>query len=392
MMEFLIDFCPYVIVALVLFVLGFNLSRRENRLLESTHEAVSLPWYSWEAIASILLIALFSALRYYTGNDYRMYLTNFQQLQADGSLLRGNLEIGFVLVTKLIALTGCHFTVYFGFWGALQAFCLYYGLRHHKQLYCWIGLVLLLGPFCINWLTYLRQWTIAIAFVPMVPYFARRKFWPCLLFTLVAVTIHYSAWILMLLYFVPLVLKADRSRNFYLAIFAVCYLLCTYPVWLSPIVSSQWVFALVGYDKYQYLFQPLIEHHFVFKGFGPLRLIYLFQALLFIWYYPAMREYYSRDKLFNAFFALAFVGVCYQHLFINTVYALTRPADYLFIFVVIMMAYVFDYFMAIKKKFMLCVSCLVICSFTFISCYKEVYFLCKPAAECNLLYHFMTWL
>ena len=45
-----------------------------------------------------------------------------------------------------------------------------------------------------------------------------------------------------------------------------------------------------------------------------------------------------------------------------------------------------------KKKFMLCVSCLVICSFTFISCYKEVYFLCKPAAECNLLYHFMTWL
>ena len=78
MMEFLIDFCPYVIVALVLFALGFNLSRRENRLRESTHEAVSLPWYSWEAIASILLIALFSALRYYTGNDYRMYLTNFQ--------------------------------------------------------------------------------------------------------------------------------------------------------------------------------------------------------------------------------------------------------------------------------------------------------------------------
>ena len=86
------------------------------------------------------------------------------------------------------------------------------------------------------------------------------------------------------------------------------------------------------------------------------------------------------------------MGVCYQHLFINTVYALIRPADYLFIFVVIMMAYVFDYFMAIKKKFMLCVSCLVICSFTFISCYKEVYFLCKPAAECNLLYHFIPQL
>ena len=37
MMEFLIDFCPYVIVALVLFALGFNLSRSENRLRESTH-------------------------------------------------------------------------------------------------------------------------------------------------------------------------------------------------------------------------------------------------------------------------------------------------------------------------------------------------------------------
>jgi hypothetical protein len=34
----------------------------------------------------------------------------------------------------------------------------------------------------------------------------------------------------------------------------------------------------------------------------------------------------------------------------------------------------------------------VICSFTFISCYKEVYFLCKPAAECNLLYHFIPQL
>lgn len=391
-MDFLIGFTPYVFAALVLFALGFHLSRRERRLQDETHAAVSLPWYSWEVVASILFVALFSALRYYTGNDYRMYLTNFQQLQAGGPLLRDNLEIGFVLVTKLIALTGCHFTVYFGFWGALQAFCLYYGLRHHKQLYCWIGLVLLLGPFCINWLTYLRQWTIAIALVPMMPFFARRKFWSCLLFTLAAMTFHYSAWILMLLYFVPLVVKADHNRNFYLAIFAVCYLLGVYPAWLSPIVSSRWVFALVGYDKYQYLFQPLIDHHFVFKGLGPLRLIYLFQALLFIWYYPAMREHYSHDKLFNTVFIMAFVGVCYQHLFFNTVYAFIRPADYLFIFVVIMLAYVFDYFMTIKKKFMLCASCLVICSFNFISCYKEVYFLCKPAAECNLLYHFMTWL
>ena len=121
----------------------------------------------------------------------------------------------------------------------------------------------------------------------------------------------------------------------------------------------------------------MIEHHFVFKGFGPLRLIYLFQALLFIWYYPAMREYYSRDKLFNAFFVLAFVGVCYQHLFINTVYALTRPADYLFIFVVIMMAYVFDYFMAIKKKFMLCVSPLSRAIKRFISCVNL-----RPSATC----------
>ncbi len=391
-MEFFLGFFPYVIAALVLFVLGFHLSRRERRLQDETHAAVSLPWYSWEVVASILFVALFSALRYYTGNDYRMYLTNFQQLQAGGPLLRDNLEIGFVIVSKLIALTGCHFTVYFGFWGALQAFCLYYGLRHHKQLYCWIGLLLLLGPFGINWLTYLRQWTIAIALVPMVPYFAQRKFWPCLLFTLAAMTFHYSAWILMLLYFVPCIVKADRSRNFYLAIFAVCYLLGAYPVWMCPIASSRWLLSIVGYEKYQYLFQPLIEQHFVFRGFGPLRLIYLFQSLLFIWYFPAMREFYSRDKLFTSFFVLAFVGVCYHHLFINTAYALIRPADYLFIFVIIMLAYVFDYFVKCKKKFLLYASCIAICSFTFISSYKEIYLLGKPAAECNLLYHFIPQL
>ena len=86
------------------------------------------------------------------------------------------------------------------------------------------------------------------------------------------------------------------------------------------------------------------------------------------------------------------MGVCYQHLFINTVYALIRPADYLFVFVVIMLAYVFDYLMRNKKRYVLGASCLVICSFTFISCCKEVYFSCKPAAECNLLYHFIPQL
>ncbi len=388
-MDFFLCFLPYVVTAALLFWLGSHVSSREARLQESS-KGVFLPWYSWEIIASILIIVLFSALRYYTGNDYRMYLTNFQQVQSHDTVLRENLESGFVLISRLIAYTGCHYSVYFGFWGALQAFCLYYGLRRHKFLYPWIGLMLFLGPFCINWISFIRQWAIAFAFILIIPYVAKKKFLPCLLFTLVAMTIHHSAWVLLLMYFIAQLVNADKDRKYYLSIFAVCYLLGVYPVWLKVLSSSDWVLTFIGYEKYQYLLEPLFNHPFVFKGYGPLRLIYLFQSLLFIWYYPEMRGYFKHDKLFPTIFVFAFIGVCYQHLFINTVYAFIRPADYLFIFVIIMLAYVFVYLIKQGKLAFAIVSCGIVCSFLLLASIKDVYFMHKPVAEYNVLYHF--WL
>ena len=186
----------YSTVSLLLCFLGWHINRREQ-LLQTKDPSAQLPFWSWEIVVSIMIVTLMMGLRFKTGSDYEMYLNQYNSVKETGEFARGDLEPGFYLVTKLFVAAGIHYAFYFAFWAFIQISALYFGLRHHKHLLPWVGMILILGPYGFNWISFMRQWTVALVLVAMIPLIEKRRFIPYLVITLVAMTIHRSAWLLL---------------------------------------------------------------------------------------------------------------------------------------------------------------------------------------------------
>ena len=73
----------YTSVSLILFLLGWHINQREHRMKLLNPEA-ELSFWSWEIVASILVVTLMMGLRFKTGSDYEMYLKQFISVKETG--------------------------------------------------------------------------------------------------------------------------------------------------------------------------------------------------------------------------------------------------------------------------------------------------------------------
>lgn len=361
----------YSLVSLSLCFLGWHINHREQ-LLQGKDSCAQLPFWSWEIVASIVIVTLMMGLRFKTGSDYEMYLNQFNSVKQTGSFARGDLEPGFYLITKLFVATGIHYALYFAFWGLVQICALYFGLRHHKHLLPWVGMLLILGPYGFNWISFMRQWTISMVLVAIVPLIERRRFFPYLIVVLVSMTIHRSAWILLFFYFVPYLKLKCNSPKILLAIFVICVLLGVWPIWFKLFQFVPDLLDLIGYHKYGHHLNDVINGQYRNIGWGPLHIVSLTSSIIFIYFYPKVKKNFSDDKYLPIFFVLAFIGACYEHLMINTHHAMLRPAEYLYVFMVIMMAYTLSYLKSSYNRIMFYACLLIICSHTYIFLIKAV--------------------
>jgi hypothetical protein len=302
-----------------------------------------------------------------------MYLNQYNSVKATGEFARGDLEPGFYLVTKLFVAAGMHYAFYFAFWAFVQICALYFGLRHHKHLLPWAGMILILGPFGCNWISFMRQWTVAMILVSMIPLIEKRKFIPYLVITLVAMTIHRSAWLLLVFYFLSFIKLKDDSPKVPLIVFGICVILGIYPIWFKLFRFVPDLLDLIGYHKYGHHLVDVMNGDFRNIGWGPLHLISLFSSFLFICYYPKIKIHFNDDNSLPVFYNLAFVGTCYENLVMNTYHAMLRPAEYLYIFIIIMLAYTFSYLIQTGKKKHFVLYLIIVCSFLFITLFKAFY-------------------
>lgn len=382
----LLSFIVYTLLALVLWALGFHVNRREERLM--TDGGKALPWWNWEMLACMAIITLFMGLRYETGSDYGMYMRQYLAIQ-DGSDTRKDFEVGFYVITYLLGKIRMAYPIYFGFWGLLQAFFLYYGLRNNKKLLPWVPLFLILGPYLLSFLTFMRQWTVSLAFLCLIPLIQRRKFWLYAVLIVALATIHKAALLLLLMYFVPLFFKGDRSWNFYFAIFVVCIVIGIYPVWLQAFKWMLAVIDFVGYEKY-------INHVFdAFHGqirgitWGPQHVLGVATELVFIVYYPKVRDYFSGDKLLPLYFGIAMIGVCYEQLVMNTDVTMLRPAEFTAIINVVLLAYTASFLFKTKRWWQLGGVLAVTCCYTYLCLLKMVFHVGVQSPQ--MLVHFIPF-
>lgn len=355
----LLSILVYGLTAAVLCYLGWHVSHREHQARLLHGEEYQLPFYSWEILLSILVIAVVAGARWHTGFDHEMYLNEYTRMLEDGALSRARFEFGFKVVTKAFASIKAHYFFYFTFWALLQAGFLYFALRKRKFLLPLIGLNIMLGIYFLNWCNSMRQAVIDCLFVSLVPLIANkswRNFAIYSIIILLSMLLHRSAIILLPLYLLSFYNGSFGIKSWHkwscLSIFAICVALGIYPIWFKSLVIINPILKFLGYGIYtqQSLLGDLFNGEFRSVHFGPLRLSLLIADLAIIWYYPKVRQYFRSDSLLPFYFVLSFIGMCSENLLMNTSHYILRPTEYFTIFVMIMSSYTLVYLWRSGKR------------------------------------------
>ncbi len=400
----LLSLLVYSVTGATLFFLGWHVNKREQQSL--LNGGGKLPFYSWEILLSLVVFSVIAGARYHTGFDHAMYLEQYQHLQETGDFSRHNFEYGFEWISRLFAWCNIHYFFYFAFWALLQIAFLYFGLRNHKHLLCWVGLGIMCGSYFLWMMNSVRQAVVVCLFVALVSFFSQFKDRSShknifvLLFILsivmMAAFIHKSALMLiaifLFLFLIELLSKTKisvgvPSKWIMLSVFAVFVLLGAFPYWIDIFSNYQWFLDLTGYSNYGNLDDPNVGGQF--KGFvpwGPSRLSSLIGSIAMILLYPQLRAHFKSDRQLPYFFLLAYIGMCVYFLLINTTHFILRPTDYFTIFYLIMSAYVMCYLIQTRKYVIGAGMALVFYSIFIINVYKAVY---RPIVENQpFLYHF----
>lgn len=357
------SFVVYTFTALCLFMLGKSLYLRELRT--SSYGECSTSFWSPEILLSILIFALVAGLRYNVGVDYPFYLSEYLSLQTRGYTYRETYESGFFFITKFFAGSGFHYFFFFAFWAAIQLGFIYYALKDRKSILKYVGLIIMLGPFFLDWMNGIRQCVVECIFVFSIVYIQKRKFWAYFLILFLASFIHKSALVLLPLYFVVHRFSLSSNKYFNILILLVCVLLGNMPTWITIVSSITNLISFLGYDAYVVRFENIFEQLSAFE-WGPRRISVLLVNLIIVYYYPSMRSYFSSDKLFYLYFNLYFIGICSYNLLANTSLEFLRPVGYFTIFTILTVAYALVYFKKSKKNLLFYLVLFLTCVYTYL--------------------------
>ena len=174
---------------------------------------------------AFILLVVFWGIRYDFGNDYSVYLYNFNLINSDskGAL---NFEFGWILLNKLFSGLGFSYLVFFV--TIFQFYSIYFYLTHYvKSEYRWLVLLFyaINISLMIHSLSGMRQ-TIAMSFfVFVLHYVYERKYIPCIIILFLAAQFHSSAYFMLILPIVRYILDLKKIVYIYLllAIFIVCF-------------------------------------------------------------------------------------------------------------------------------------------------------------------------
>lgn len=375
----LLSFVVYTGLALILSFLGWHISQRESHIIRNGGK--ELPFYSWEILVSLLLFAIVSGARYKTGYDHHMYLSQYVQLRDFGGFSRiDSYEPGFILISRLFALIKAHSFYYFAFWAVLQLGFVVFAFQDRKYLLVWLPFVLVLGGYYINWMNTIRQVVVECCFIAMIPLLHSRKNLSILfILTLILSSIHKSAYLIFLYSVLVIVLnKVTFKRSYCFVIFLVCIVLGAFPEWLKVFLFIPKILTNLGYEKYNEMLIQIIDGGFRSLNWGPSRLLSLMLSCIIIFYAPVLIEKYTKDRLIQSYFVMAFIGMCLDNLFINTSHFVLRPLEYATIFSIPMLSYVLHYLYENKLKIQFLVVMIIVSLPIYVAIYKATY---RPTPE-----------
>lgn len=348
----------------------------------------SRKFWTADMIWSVIVIAFIAGARYKVGVDYIGYLNSYNEILSGEELYRDDFEIGFLLISRLLAILDAHFFFFFALWASVQIGFVYSAMKDSRYIIPYLALCIMLGPYFLTWMNGIRQTVVACAFVWAVRFIKEQRLKPYLLFIALAYTIHHSALILLPFYLLGRKKEVSDTTAKNLIILFICIFLGSTPTWISSLSFLGPLLDTVGFDRYGGVFDAMNEGvtKLVRFDWGPTKIAALLLEILIIIYYPKMRKQFQQTKI-DMFFLLFFIGICWYYLVMNTVHQMIRPTEYFTIFRLPMTAYLLYYLKkVIRREDIFLFACILCFSYIAITIYKG--YINPVDSYSTVLYHF----
>ena len=322
----LLSILVYSLLAIVLYLLAKMQVEHYWNARGNLYEGKS-PFWTLPVISSILFFAVICGVRYNVGVDNVMYIDFYNALSGSGDT-RDDFEIGYKVMSQIFSDMGMHFSVFMGFWAALQIGFVYFSQRKSQYLLPFIALFIVLGPTFLNWTNGLRQCVATCAFFCIVEYAIERKLLKYVVGILMCSLIHKSAIILLPCYFLFQKPVFPRNKFVLVGILLVCTFIGNNPTWVKIFNNLQELLIFLDYDNYASGMENLTEKGLDSMAWGPGRLGIWLLHLMAVIYYPEFLRRYHLTKRFEIYFFCFFIGACLFNLLANTSHIFLRPISY----------------------------------------------------------------
>jgi hypothetical protein len=332
------SFIVYGLFAFLLWKLGKISAKREE--IYYARGKQNVPFWTWEITFALLLFAIISGIRWQVGVDYFTYLDGYNDLLTSGSFRATRVEYGFEFISNIIASLNLHYSIYFGFWAFIQLFFIYNAAKNERYLLPFIGILIIWGPHYLSWMNGIRQMVAACMFVYSIQFIKDRKLIPYVITILFAATIHRSAVILLVFYFMP---RKDFFKNRYLNIglMIATLFIGMNPAWIQALDFVEKLLSFIGYEYYSENLDILVEKK-VEVSIGPRRVSILLMNLIVVWYKPVIKNVFKNTN-YILYFNLSFLGILLYNLFANSGHIFLRPVSYFTIFYILVLSYLLYY-------------------------------------------------
>ena len=300
------SFEVYTFLTIFMVVCGSFIARESPYSVEYGRQIVSKPFLSLPSVLLFLSFAVVFGCRWGVGVDHLDYLYKYVFGGSD------SFEILFGLVETFMREWGFHFAFYFGFWALWDIVLLFYCVKDHKYIFPLLALMLMLTSTYLSMMNTVRQQAAMAVFLLSLHYIDNKKLIKYLVCCLIAVLLHKSAIIMLLLYPI-LSIRNDWFKSIWiqLLLYAVCFYLQFHFETVAEWIEKPFTFFSESFDYEEYYLDMLFSDYWSRDkfgrntGWGPI--INIIRVLPIILYSKTLKSYFD-FPLFKLIYTLWFVG------------------------------------------------------------------------------------
>lgn len=295
----------------------------------------------------VFIFCLLAALRYRVGVDCESYKLIFHDIVDYGESYRApNIEDGFKRLIMLTSVFTPHHYLLFFCLAFMQIICYYLAFNRERYVLLFLFIAIFLTGHYWSLMNGMRQNVAACMFVALIPLICQKKWLYCIIATILAMSIHRSAFLLFPLGIIAYFLQ-NKILNKYLQLFILilCFALMNK---LDDVLSFDvFNYAIqAGYSSIEidtYLNLEATEYSFGF------RMIIQYIVYVCAIIYSDKMEKAFNSKLLNVMYNLFFVGICLTLLFYNN-FTIKRLIYYMSCFNPVIISYLLFYLWKTKKS------------------------------------------